>query len=544
MSSMRVRSVCRPVSRAPARVARVAHTESARPQSSRTPALAFRATLRRSSVESIEPPSTGDGRPLEARTRDYFEPRLGRDLSGVRVHTDAEAARSAAGAGAEAYTVGRDVYFRAGRYDPDSAHGRRLLAHELVHTAQQGQGGATPRVQRTITVRQPGRTTPPHTKTNGEVVVGLFDELCKDTAWELVSPSAGKGGGKTSTAPAGKDAGAGQDAGAQKPDPDASVVLRPKNAEYCKDTTASKTRTSCDCVCNFVSAGGPHANIEIDPALDQTTSSTTQADTFEIKLRGLDDPDIKGVQGAQAPKGNPLQKLSDPAWLILGHELCGHAMTSLPRGAKPGATRFAHESTAKWDESAVDIENRIRREHSAVRGTDLGIRAGDFTSLEGIHHGATVALPKTMTLMTLLQELGVPATSHAARCDSADFYEHCGSKAALPGAPILDRVVLTMANTDVFLKCSTQSFAAGTLFSIEGVFWHLASGTETKADIAAKWGVTVAKLDKANKLFANGVDALAATASVPAGTSVIVPYNLASGTTRFFFKSAPHDCGR
>jgi hypothetical protein len=82
------------------------------------------------------------GRPLDAETRTFMETRLGHDFGHLRVHTDARAAESAQALGAAAYAVGRDVVFAAGRYDPGSDAGRRLLAHELVHTMQQG-GEAT-----------------------------------------------------------------------------------------------------------------------------------------------------------------------------------------------------------------------------------------------------------------------------------------------------------------------------------------------------------------------------------------------------------------
>lgn len=60
------------------------------------------------------------------------------DLSRVRIHAGAEAARSAAQLDAEAYTIGPHIVFGQGRYDPYSAQGRSLLAHELTHVAQQG----------------------------------------------------------------------------------------------------------------------------------------------------------------------------------------------------------------------------------------------------------------------------------------------------------------------------------------------------------------------------------------------------------------------
>ena len=74
--------------------------------------------------------------------------RRGFDFSQVRVHTDGEAAESAHAVGALAYTVGRSIVFAAGRYAPGSADGRRLLAHELTHVAQQSAGEATPGLQR------------------------------------------------------------------------------------------------------------------------------------------------------------------------------------------------------------------------------------------------------------------------------------------------------------------------------------------------------------------------------------------------------------
>jgi Domain of unknown function (DUF4157) len=93
------------------------------------------------------------GSPLDAGTRAFFEPRFGRDLGGVRVHQDPGAAASARSVGAHAYTVGQHVVFASGRYAPHTDGGRRLLAHELAHTVQQGSGGPARSVLR---VEDPG----------------------------------------------------------------------------------------------------------------------------------------------------------------------------------------------------------------------------------------------------------------------------------------------------------------------------------------------------------------------------------------------------
>jgi outer membrane protein OmpA-like peptidoglycan-associated protein len=68
---------------------------------------------------------------------------LGIDAQAIRVHDGGEAAAAADAAGAEAYAVGADMVFAAGRYRPDSADGRRLIAHEAAHVAQ-AQAGAVP----------------------------------------------------------------------------------------------------------------------------------------------------------------------------------------------------------------------------------------------------------------------------------------------------------------------------------------------------------------------------------------------------------------
>lgn len=78
------------------------------------------------------------GQPLNFGTRTFFESRFGHDLSKVRVHANTAANQSADAVKAQAYTVGSNVVFASGQYAPSTPAGKRLLAHELVHTIQQG----------------------------------------------------------------------------------------------------------------------------------------------------------------------------------------------------------------------------------------------------------------------------------------------------------------------------------------------------------------------------------------------------------------------
>ena len=84
----------------------------------------------------------GSGSPLPDDTRGQMEGYFGADLGGVRVHSGGEAATLNRELSANAFTVGRDIFFAEGKYHPGSAEGRATLAHELTHVGQQGGFGA------------------------------------------------------------------------------------------------------------------------------------------------------------------------------------------------------------------------------------------------------------------------------------------------------------------------------------------------------------------------------------------------------------------
>lgn len=96
--------------------------------------------------------STVGGREIPAVQRRELETGLGTSLADVRLHTDDVAASAAAEVSAHAFTVGRDIYFARGAYDPTSAAGYRLLAHEATHTLQQDSG---PALASALTVSRP-----------------------------------------------------------------------------------------------------------------------------------------------------------------------------------------------------------------------------------------------------------------------------------------------------------------------------------------------------------------------------------------------------
>lgn len=82
-----------------------------------------------------------------------MEQKLGERLPDVRIHDDSKANESARALGAEAFTLGPDVAFKKGRYDPNNPAGQKLLTHELAHVVQQTRR-KSPHVSRSSSEKQ------------------------------------------------------------------------------------------------------------------------------------------------------------------------------------------------------------------------------------------------------------------------------------------------------------------------------------------------------------------------------------------------------
>ena len=81
---------------------------------------------------------TAGGQPLSENIRSLFEPQFNHDFGSVRIHAGSQASEYAQALGAQAFTIGQDIFFGSGQYAPGRTTGQRLLAHELTHVIQQG----------------------------------------------------------------------------------------------------------------------------------------------------------------------------------------------------------------------------------------------------------------------------------------------------------------------------------------------------------------------------------------------------------------------
>lgn len=88
------------------------------------------------------------GEPLGSNTQSFMESKFGQNFSQVRIHQGHSAAEMNKEINAQAFTRGQDIYFNQNKYQPETREGKQLLAHELTHTIQQGNGHASDSIQR------------------------------------------------------------------------------------------------------------------------------------------------------------------------------------------------------------------------------------------------------------------------------------------------------------------------------------------------------------------------------------------------------------
>jgi hypothetical protein len=118
-------------------------------------------------VEGLIRERAGRGGRLDSGMASWATAQLDPAVHDVNVHTDTTADALARSVSAQAFTVGNDVFFSAGAYRPQTSDGRRLIAHELTHVAQQA-GAAT---TGPLTVSDPGDAL----ERDADLAAGMLD---------------------------------------------------------------------------------------------------------------------------------------------------------------------------------------------------------------------------------------------------------------------------------------------------------------------------------------------------------------------------------
>jgi Domain of unknown function (DUF4157)/ADP-ribosyltransferase exoenzyme len=117
------------------------------------------------------------GRNMEPGVQADVQRAIGHDVSDVKIHTDGRADRVAGRIQASAFTVGRDIFFGRGQYQPETTGGMHTLLHESAHAMDAG-----PRVQRMVRRRTLSVTTEEFDGTfkKGTGVTGAMKSLSSD----------------------------------------------------------------------------------------------------------------------------------------------------------------------------------------------------------------------------------------------------------------------------------------------------------------------------------------------------------------------------
>ncbi len=343
------------------------------------------------------------GEQLDPGTRGFMEPRFGSDLSTVRVHTDRQAAESAAAVNALAYTVGSHIVFGAGQYSPGTGQGRSLIAHELAHAVQQG--GSDDAAPQRISSPDDASEREADAAADAVMRVAAPPEFAT-SARELDQIRRTSGNAPTLlqrkivVTPASQT----------QFIADELNTLCPGNIQL-MDNTISQTCTastnqSCNCACDAVGDTARTYTIHVQPAAGFTTAQTlwdgsTQpvpSSTLWPNTSDGNDPDIF-VETFNSTNEFGFFKADGsaswyPHWRILAHELCGHGRLHQTYSGGTG-NRPGHDVT-------IDTENAIATEHGQPeRGHFTDPRQGEafynpvgdptkvvFYQVNGLHYEA------------------------------------------------------------------------------------------------------------------------------------------------------------
>jgi outer membrane protein OmpA-like peptidoglycan-associated protein len=339
------------------------------------------------------------GQPLDPTTRAFMEPRFGYDFSRVRVHTDVRAAESAQTLAAEAFTVRKHISFAPGRYSPNTASGRQLLAHELTHTIQQRWEEGSPE-------EAPGPARPSSLSDLRALDENPFQEAEAERASRAIAgePSAvARLVSASSPVPAIQrkvevnnptSIPSGAPAGETHEKiirdylatlcPDFTIMageVMPTTADFCLlDVASSVTPEACGCLCEMHTLQDPVTGADIVWTIDVNDNDWPHTDPA-TKTVTVHSP-FSGAQFGAWAQGASAHRTTQPNWLVLGHELCGHARL-FERGTHPTGPPPTHGGRPSHDVT-VQIENKIAAEHGVPASELRGLFADP-------HHGESFA---------------------------------------------------------------------------------------------------------------------------------------------------------
>ncbi len=283
---------------------------------------------------------------------------FGADFRAVRIHTDGEAVRLAQSLHAQAFTRGNHIYFNTGRYDPSSTQGRRLLAHELTHTLQQG--ASKPVASEPPALEQPQAPPPQNDAARGAVVAepSVVDPAGKGPAAPLPSATSIAGARPPARTPGPGLPGPGEPLRASTAEAVAAVPEAGAARVPAAEVAAAATTAAPPAEEGAAPTEGAAAPAEIhhapaspqeDPAFQKTMQHVRA--TQRSQRRHAAEPDVKRDEIAEAERLDPKEQKSQNDQQL--HLANMNEKAETVKGAKP----FTPETfRAKFSESLKEIK--------------------------------------------------------------------------------------------------------------------------------------------------------------------------------------------
>lgn len=134
-------------------------------------------------------------------------------------------------------------------------------------------------------------------------------------------------------------------------DPDGTV--RVKDAQVCTEEFYQAHR-SCRCICHLI-------------MFDRTVTIRVNAARAAVGNGGMtvdanEDDTANGTGSDETVFVDNRFRFAEPDWIILAHELCGHALPGM-RGNHPEWRPGRPGFTPDWHKRAIEAENEVRRGH-------------------------------------------------------------------------------------------------------------------------------------------------------------------------------------
>ncbi|RMA58862.1 eCIS core domain-containing protein [Ulvibacter antarcticus] len=278
-------------------------------------------------LENLLSKSKGRGQNLDSGVRSQMESRFGADFGSVKVHKDSNAISMNKQLRAQAFTNGHDIFFNSGKYNPSSKSGKKLIAHELTHTIQQGASGN--QIQRKLSVEskypQDYINDVQPNKKGTDPSIGLPDKSRLD----LVKSQLGK------ISPEFKVDGSGNVKKSHNKS-EAELADGKKGTGNCCLHVLTRPKSKTNWRLLVADHLAPHTNEEQKVVLINTNLNPL---TF----------------GFHTKTGKKIVYKNNPE-IILGHELCGHA-SLLEVGLHAEGSR----KSSNVHDSTVKIENEIAK---------------------------------------------------------------------------------------------------------------------------------------------------------------------------------------